>query len=157
VSVPVRRVARVVVLDERDRVLLFRFRDPGKDRDHHATPGGGLEPGESFEDAAVRELAEEVFLGEIGLGPVLWDRTTELDFLGTWTRAEERYFLLRVDSEHVAPYDGHLAHENVVGRAWWTVDDLASTDEQVWPRGLAALLRDVIEGGAPPEPIVIGP
>jgi ADP-ribose pyrophosphatase YjhB (NUDIX family) len=145
------------VLDERNRVLLFRFRDPGKDHDHHATPGGGLEPGESFEDAAVRELAEEVFLRDVALGPVLWDRTTELDFLGRRTRAEERYFLLRVDSANVAPYVGHLAHENVVGRAWWTLDDLASTGEQVWPSRLAALVRDVIERGAPPEPIAIGP
>jgi hypothetical protein len=98
-----------------------------------------------------------VFLRGVALGPVLWDRVTELDFLGTWTRAEERYFLLRVDSANVAPYVGHLAHENVVGHAWWTLDDLASTDEQVWPSGLAALVRDVIERGAPPEPIPIGP
>ena len=145
-----------MVLDERDRVLLFRFRDPGKDHDHHATPGGGLERGESFEDAALRELAEEVSLDEVVLGPVLWDRVSEFGFLGTWTRVEERYFLLRVDSAKVAPYVGHLAHENVVGRAWWSLEELASTHEEVWPSELAALVRDVIERGPPPQPIAIG-
>ena len=56
----------------------------------------------------------------------------------------------------VAPYVGHLTHENVVGRAWWSLEELASTHEEVWPSELAALVRDVIERGPPPQPIAIG-
>src|SRR5215469_17862934 len=68
---PQRRAARVVLLDPRNRVLLMRYDDGPPNGSHWATPGGGLEPGETYEQAALRELAEEtgwtdiVLLGEI--------------------------------------------------------------------------------------------
>jgi 8-oxo-dGTP pyrophosphatase MutT (NUDIX family) len=48
------------VLDDKNRVLLFhRFKD-GKE--YYTVPGGGVEPGETPEQAAVRELKEETGL-----------------------------------------------------------------------------------------------
>ena len=50
----IRQAARVVLLDDRDRVLLFRGFDPA-DPDRGSwwfTPGGGINPGESLEAAA---------------------------------------------------------------------------------------------------------
>jgi len=40
--IPVRASGRLLVLDERDRVLLFRYRDPRRERDDIAPPGGGV-------------------------------------------------------------------------------------------------------------------
>ena len=101
-----RRAGRVLVLDERDRVLLFRFRDPGSDADHWATPGGGVESGESYGQAAHRELSEELGLDDVRLGPAIWDRVNEANLLGTWTRSSERFFLLRVRAEALPPLRG---------------------------------------------------
>lgn len=58
-----RRAVRVVVLDAEHRVLLLRWRDPG-DPLHVVwePPGGGIDPGETEEAAAVREVAEETGL-----------------------------------------------------------------------------------------------
>ncbi len=55
----------VIVLDGDGRVLLMRRTDNGR----WGLPGGSLEPGESFEQAARRELAEETGLvaGELRL------------------------------------------------------------------------------------------
>ena len=153
---PTRHAGRSLVLDERGRVLLFRFRDPGKEGDHLAPPGGGVEGDESYEDAARRELAEELLIGDVDVGPAIWHRTTEFDFLGVWTRAEERFFLVRIDASRLAPYAGHLARENVVAREWWTVEELEATDEQVWPSELASLVKDVLRDGPPATPIAIG-
>ena len=51
-----RRGARVIVLAD-DRVLLEQDTDPGLPGVHWwVTPGGGLDPGESFVAAGVREL-----------------------------------------------------------------------------------------------------
>lgn len=50
---------RVFVLDERQRVLLVQMRDPRTGDRYWVTPGGGIEDGESAEEAAVREVLEE--------------------------------------------------------------------------------------------------
>ncbi|MDP8922778.1 MAG: NUDIX domain-containing protein [Chloroflexota bacterium] len=55
----VRRSARLLVLDPDDRLLLFRIEDASlREPVLWITPGGGLEPGESYEQAARRELAD---------------------------------------------------------------------------------------------------
>lgn len=53
--------AEVIVVDERGRVLLQKRADNGL----WAIPGGYLEPGESFEEAARREVREEAGI-EVG-------------------------------------------------------------------------------------------
>ena len=42
-----RRAARVLIIDERSRVLLFGYREPTTGDEFWATPGGGIESGES--------------------------------------------------------------------------------------------------------------
>jgi 8-oxo-dGTP diphosphatase len=61
-----RHRAAIFVLDDKNNVLLFhRLKDS---REYYAVPGGGVEAGETPEQAAVRELKEEtslnVMLGE---------------------------------------------------------------------------------------------
>ena len=66
----VREAARVLLLDEQGRLLLWRVEDPNIDiASLWITVGGGLEPGESFEEAALRELAEETGLDLVEVTP----------------------------------------------------------------------------------------
>ncbi|MEM9502077.1 MAG: NUDIX domain-containing protein, partial [Pseudomonadota bacterium] len=53
-----RRAARIIVLDPDNRALMFRFDVSGRPP-FWVTAGGECEPGESFEEAARRELFEE--------------------------------------------------------------------------------------------------
>jgi ADP-ribose pyrophosphatase YjhB (NUDIX family) len=151
-----RHAARALVLDDDDRVLLFRYRDPGEIADHLASPGGGVEAGETYERAASREIEEELGLRDVDLGPPIWDRVSEFDLLGTWTRVFERFYLVRLHVDDLEPYDGHLARENVVAREWWTLEEIEATDEAVWPSELASLVRTLLRDGVPPAPIPIG-
>ena len=52
-----RPAARVLLLDARDRLLLFRWKPPNV----WITPGGGLEPGETYEQAALRDVVRESY------------------------------------------------------------------------------------------------
>ena len=56
-----RPASRILLTDPAGRVLLFRF-TPDDRPPFWCTPGGALDPGESYEQAARRELREETGL-----------------------------------------------------------------------------------------------
>ena len=124
-------------------VLLFQYEDDG--RRWWATAGGALEGDETFEEAAVREAAEELALSSRSVLP-LWHGTAEFSFRGIAVRQEERYFLLRIATGAVPlgqeVREAHR-HEGIVAARWWTLDDIETTSEQVFPEGLAQRVRDL--------------
>ena len=95
-----RRAARLLVIDPKSgAVLLFQYEDGG--RRWWATPGGALDGGETFEEAAIREAAEELAISSPNFLP-LWHSTAEFSFRGTPVRQKEHYFLLRIPPGEVA-------------------------------------------------------
>jgi ADP-ribose pyrophosphatase YjhB (NUDIX family) len=145
---------RAVVVDPGDRVLLVRFEFA-----HWtgwATPGGGVSPGESDEEALRRELAEETGLAEFELGPLVWLRT-HLFPLGEWEGQVERYYLVR--SHEFAPSPQltweQLNDEYVTAVSWWTLDELEAADDDFAPRRLPGLVRDLL-ASPPTSPIDVG-
>jgi hypothetical protein len=43
----------------------------------------------------------------------------------------------------------------LVDYRWWTVEELTTTGETVYPYGLAPLLAVLIAGRIPPEPVLL--
>jgi 8-oxo-dGTP diphosphatase len=112
-------VAVGVLLLDGDRVLLVqRGRPPQVGR--WTVPGGGVEVGESLEEAALRELAEETGLG-CTLGPVVevLDRVVR-DGDG---RVEYHYVIL--DFLGTAPTGTLRAGSDSADVRWVPVDELA--------------------------------
>ncbi len=99
-SVPLRlrRAGRVIVLDPRDRVLLFRYDDGPPNGRHWCTPGGGLNAGEDYRTGARRELFEETGWNDVPLGPEVHERTLVMEYADAIVRQHERFFLGRVES-----------------------------------------------------------
>lgn len=60
---------RVIVLDNENRILMVRQHH--QERHVWTVPGGGIEPGETSMDAAVREVKEETGL-DVAIGRMLW-------------------------------------------------------------------------------------
>ena len=153
----IRKGVRAVVLDPTDRILLVRFQFP--DRGLWAPPGGGVEPGES-EDAAIRrELSEEAGLDDVDLGAVVWTREHLMPFLdGRWDGQAERYYLVRAPAFEPRPRLSweQLNAEYVTAIRWWTLVELEASTETFAPRRLPALLRALLEDGAPAQPVNTG-
>lgn len=155
-SEPVLRPAtRALILDERDRVLLVRFEFP--DAAVWATPGGGIDPGESDHNALRRELLEEVGLTDPTIGPLLWIRTHLFPMTG-YDGQREHVYLVRTPGFEPSPHftAQQLAAEGMTGSRWWTVADLAASSEVFSPRKLPGLVAELLVNGAPGTPWEIG-
>lgn len=140
-----RRAVRVLLRDEAGRLLLLQDSDLGLDPVAHwwVTPGGGVDPGESDADAAVRELREEtglVVTPDDLVGPFLV-RGVVHGYSDKVVDQTEVFLAVRVPA-FVVDTAGHTEEEQltVADVRWWERSALEATDDDVWPRDLLELL-----------------
>jgi len=146
---------RLILLDPTDRLLLLRIDDPGSividglrpPPSYWITVGGGLEPDETFEEAAHRELFEETGITDVVLGPVLLDRELDVVLLDEPMHLFERCFAAWTDVVDVS-FEHHTEEEQrvVTEHRWWHHDELAApTAPPAFPERLPSLFARAIE------------
>jgi ADP-ribose pyrophosphatase YjhB (NUDIX family) len=146
--VRLRRAGRVIVLDPEDRVLLFRYDDGPPNGSHWCTPGGGLNDGEGYLEGARRELAEETGWTDVPLSDEVHRRTLTMEYADEIVRQHERFFLGRVEvpGRELGEVAAMHVSDGIAAWHWWTLAELDTTDEDIWPPGLAGLIRRLLGG-----------
>jgi len=138
-----RRSSRLIVRDAAERILLFRYAQ-WSGGTFWATPGGGVEIDETFEQAALREASEE--LGIKGnQADFLWVRNVSIPYRDHDVQQEERYFQMTVDSINLTQDSVKQEHkrEGIIEGRWWTFAELSSTKETVFPEDIASRLSQI--------------
>ncbi len=140
--------ARLLLLDPAGRVLLFRFVFKSgvlAGRDYWATPGGAVDKGESFVEAARRELREEtgIVVEEVG-EPVAEREFVMMLSMGAEVMAREKFFVVRVAEAGLSrELWTDLEKEVMAEHRWWSAEELGVTPDTFYPENLVALLGAV--------------
>lgn len=145
----IRPTARLIALDPNGRVLLFQCRNGSWDDLFWIIPGGGVEPGESFEQAALRELLEETGIdARSPIGPCELESESvgrHPDYGDREIMFRDRTFSLHLTNAEVAQLDPAAVEQSgYVAHRWWSQDELDATTDPVWPKGLAAAVRTAL-------------
>lgn len=156
-----RHCVRLIVANHRSHVLLLKHRYEDvvvpimpKLGAFWLMPGGGIEQGESAEQACHRELWEETGLHARRISPCLWTHELHIVVRGEDVLNCDQYYLVEVESHRVSWENAQPdEHEAFLEYRWWSLEQLANTDEEVSPPGLEALLPPVLKGEFPSRPI----
>jgi 8-oxo-dGTP pyrophosphatase MutT (NUDIX family) len=155
-----RDVVRVVVCDGQDRILLFHTREISAPElgTWWELPGGGLDPGETHVDAAVRELREEagIVVTPEQVGPPTWRRIGVFRHRNVRHLQHEVVVQVRLDGDGPAiDESGRLDYEleDYFDYRWWPAREVLESPELFYPRSLPQLLTRFLSGEQLDEPV----
>lgn len=138
-------MGRVLIRNHAGEVFLLRGKDPGEP-DRPAfwfTPGGKIDPGETAQEAAARELHEEVgiLIDPTALGEVIGTEDVTYRFNGVSYRQSGVFFTLTHESPRLqAEGLNALEAQTIDTGRWWSLAEIQVTDETIYPAHLGEML-----------------
>jgi len=146
-----RRVSRILLFDEQERILLLKTASPllAVPVVRWITPGGGVDDHESHTQGAVRELFEETGLLVDSVGEPVWTVSGETTFNdGHVQTTYTEFFSVRTTSfepvqDHWMPNEFSDIHDV----RWWSRDEIASTTEPYAPLNLLDMVTAIMYSG----------
>lgn len=137
-------MSRVLLFDREDRVLLFLTTAPDSSGvARWLTPGGGVDAGESFAEAARRELFEETGLTVDELGDPVWAHDYDVEWDSADHETGHAEFFVHV-TDRFDPSSEHWTDEekvDVLESRWWSLTELIAENPRFEPAELVELVR----------------
>lgn len=150
-----RPASRVILIGPDGRTLLMRGGDPASPGDGTwwFTPGGAVDPGESLEEAARRELWEETGLVDVGWSALVARRQALFSFLGSTFRSIEHFYVAHTPHFEIAPAGLTAIEEESTGEfRWLDAPEVDVLVEPVYPTEPSEVLLGLGTRRYPPRP-----
>jgi 8-oxo-dGTP pyrophosphatase MutT (NUDIX family) len=164
-SLPIRNSIKVLLLNDNNELLLMSVDDPktttveGKYNGRFwDLIGGEIEPGESVQEAAIREVFEETGIAkeQIELGPIVWFGEFDLVLAGKPTHLKQKFMVAKTKQKDVSLCNLTEPEQAVVEKlAWFSLEQIINSDEIIYPVVLPDYLPDIISGNYPDQPFEI--
>ena len=130
-DLPLRSGVGIVVLNEKNQVFLAKRIDNPKN--FWQMPQGGVDEGEKYYDAAIRELKEETSIKTISLIKEIDDLTTYLlpnhlvgiIWKGKYKGQKQKWFIVRFNGEEIE-ININTKHPEFLDWKWVDIDDLTN-------------------------------
>jgi len=152
-----RLAVKLLLLDETDCLFLIRAEDPRTQAICWYPVGGGVELGESLQQAAAREAYEETGLVDLPPGRFVWRRDHTYEFDGRVIDVHEKWLMHRVERFDPTPASlSEYEARSILGFRWWQVEELIEATETIFPPRLGHLLKSLLAAGVPADPLDIG-
>jgi len=142
-----RRAVRGLLLTPDNKVLLIKIKSPLRNLVMWMTPGGGIEPGESKDEALTRELYEETGLTTFSAGPMVWTREFTFPWNHRLLHQYEEYYLIRTPGfEPTMDHNPAHGEKQIFQRfRWWPLQELLDSQEKFAPWDLGRQLNDLLK------------
>lgn len=137
---------------------MLRGCDPARPEqsDFWWTPGGGIDIGESPEQATKRELWEEVGLADAHLSDPILVRSCVFPLDNIWYEGFETFFWVKTPTgfePHPQQWE-EIESQVIQEIRWLSVAEIRSLTVPVYPQCLADLANHVLSSGPPTTPWV---